>query len=117
MVFGKVKRGNGTEIFSQSASEIASASKPPDNTAMPLDFAGVENQYFAVLVEPAVRPTTIEDRWESKTIALVKKDEKAPQKSDVGVRITSRPIAVGPNVPAEHTYRVFAGPKTPEKGP
>ncbi len=38
----------------------------------------------------------------------------APQKSDVGVRITSRPIKVGPNVAVEHTYRVFAGPKTDE---
>jgi YidC/Oxa1 family membrane protein insertase len=30
----------------------------------------------------------------------------------VGVRITSKPIVVAPNVPVEHTYRIFAGPKT-----
>jgi YidC/Oxa1 family membrane protein insertase len=43
---------------------------------------------------------------------LLEKDEKAVQKSDVGVRITSKPFKIGPNQPVAHTYRVFAGPKT-----
>ena len=43
---------------------------------------------------------------------MLDKNEKALQKSDVGVRITSKPIKIGPNQPVAHTYRVFAGPKT-----
>jgi len=114
VVFGQLQ-GKEIKPISHSASEVASATTLFDNTALPLVFAGIENQYFAILVEPAKLPTGNEDRWESKTIALLlKKDEKSPQKSDVGVRITSKPITIGPNVPAEHTYRVFAGPKTPE---
>ncbi len=78
-------------------------------------FAGVENQYFAILVEPDPLPTGEPDRWDSKTTALLlHKNEKAIQKSDVGVRITSKPIKIGPNQPVSHTYRVFAGPKTVE---
>ncbi len=39
-------------------------------------------------------------------------DVKAPQKSDVGVEINSKPIVVGPNLgEVVHTYRVYAGPK------
>ena len=76
--------------------------EPIDNTTLPLAFAGVENQYFAILVEPDPLPTGDEDRWDSKTIALLlDKDEKAPQKSDVGVRITSKPIKIGPNQPVD----------------
>ena len=41
-------------------------------------------------------------------------EREGPQKSDVGVRISSKPITVGPNQPVVHTYRVFAGPKTAE---
>jgi YidC/Oxa1 family membrane protein insertase len=114
VVFGQLE-GNEIKPISYSASEVVSATKPIDNTKNPLAFAGIENQYFAILVGPAKLPTGNADRWDSETIALLlKKDEKAPQKSDVGVRMTSRPITVGPNVAVEHTYRVFAGPKTPE---
>jgi YidC/Oxa1 family membrane protein insertase len=112
VVFGQIQ-GKEIKPISHAASEIASATTEFDNTTLPLAFAGIENQYFADLIEPAKLPTGKEDRWDSRAMAiLLKKDEKAPQKSDVGVRITSRPIAVGPNVPAEHTYRVFTGPKT-----
>jgi len=112
VIFGQMQ-GKEIKPISHAASEIVSATTEFDNTALPLAFAGVENQYFAILIGPAKLPTGNEDRLDSKTTALVlKKDEKAPQKSDVGVRLTSRAITVGPNVPAEHTYRVFAGPKT-----
>ena len=36
------------------------------------------------------------------------------QKSDVGVRMSSKPLSAGPNVPVVHTYRVYAGPKIAE---
>ncbi len=53
-----------------------------------------------------------EDRWDSRAIATVHKDEKDLKKSDVAVRITSRPITVGPSQAVVHTYRLFTGPKT-----
>ena len=81
---------------------------------MPLRFAGVENQYFATLMAPYPAPTGDDDRLDRETMAIaLHEDAKALQKSDVGVRITSKPIKVGPNR-LVHTYRVFAGPKTDE---
>ena len=106
--------GKEIKINTHAASDVAGATANSiDNTTLPLAFAGVENQYFAILVESEPLPTGEQDRRDSKTIALLlEKDEKAPQKSDVGVRITSKPIKIGPNQPVAHTYRVFAGPKT-----
>ena len=106
--------GKEIKINTHASSDVAAATADSiDNTTLPLAFAGVENQYFAILVDPDPLPTGEQDRRDSKTIALLlEKDEKAPQKSDVGVRITSKPFKIGPNQPVTHTYRVFAGPKT-----
>src|SRR5262249_50343217 len=77
--------------------------------------AGIENQYFAVFVQPSPVPKTPEDRWDSQAIAVAVPPVPAEaQKADVTVEITSKPILVGPNVPVVHTYKVFAGPKTAE---
>jgi YidC/Oxa1 family membrane protein insertase len=97
----------------RSASDIAK--KPETFQTLPLKFAGIENQYFAVFVEPAVQPKTPEDRWDSEAIATVVPPVPAEtQKADVTVEITSRSFKIGPNVPLVHTYKVFAGPKTAE---
>jgi YidC/Oxa1 family membrane protein insertase len=106
--------GKEIKINTSAASDVAGAAADSiDNTTLPLAFAGVENQYFAILVQPDPLPTGDQDRRDNKTIALLlDKDEKAVQKSDVGVRITSKPFKIGPNQPVAHTYRVFAGPKT-----
>ncbi len=113
VVFGQLN-GKKIEIQTTLANEVA-GEKKVDNTKLPLVFAGVENQYFALLVEPAPSPTGDDDRFESKTVAEVmskdRKDPSALQKASVGVRITSRPISVGPNHPIEHHYRIYAGPK------
>jgi YidC/Oxa1 family membrane protein insertase len=110
VVFGQLN-GQKTDIVTNSASDVADS--PKDNTARPLVFAGVENQYFATLVEPSPPPTGDDNRWDSKTLAVVlAKDEKAAQKSNVTARISSKPIKIGPNQPVTHKYRVFAGPKT-----
>ena len=100
VVFGQLK-GKAIEIVTHAASDVAAAAANSiDNTALPLVFAGVENQYFAILVEPNPLPTGEPDRWDSKTTALLlHKNEKAIQKSDVGVRISSKPISVGPEPP------------------
>jgi YidC/Oxa1 family membrane protein insertase len=116
VVFAQLKGSKVETPVTHSAHDVASAGdNPPDNTALPLVYAGVENQYFALLIEPAPAPTGLDDRLDSKTTAIVlRKDSKALQKADVGVRITSRQVSVGPNRPVEHHYRVFTGPKTPK---
>lgn len=114
LVFGQMSRGAVDVVTHTAADVVAARDKPIDNTALPLRFAGVENQYFATLVAPFPPPSRPEDRWDAKTIAMVlHKDDRAPQKADIGVRISSRPIVVGPGEPVTHVYQVFAGPKTP----
>ena len=112
LVFGQLN-GSTTVPITHSAYDIAkSTDKPIENTAMPLRYSGVENQYFAALLEPYPPPTGPEDRWDSRAIAVVHPDVKDLKKSDVAVRITSRPLKVGPTEAVVHTYRLFAGPKT-----
>ncbi len=96
-----------------SAYEVATAKdKPPESLNVPLRYAGVENQYFATLVGPHPVPKDARDRWDEKTTAFVlHKVPDSLQKSDVGVRISSRPVTVRPDEPVTHTYRIFAGPK------
>jgi YidC/Oxa1 family membrane protein insertase len=108
----------GTEPKTYPAYDVASGKNNPiDNTALPLRFVGVENQYFADLIEPVPPPTSQEDRWDSRATAIAfatrrKGDDQALQHADVGVRITSKPITVSPNKPVVHRYRVYTGPKT-----
>ena len=112
--FGQVD-GNKTKVVTRSAQEIVKAQQSPETfTSLPLKYAGIENQYFAVLVEPYPTPKTPESRWDSQTVGTVihPPDPQFTQKADIGVEITSKPIAIGPNRPEVHTYRVFAGPKT-----
>ena len=114
LIFGQLN-GSTTVPITYSAYDIAkSPDKPIENTALPLRYAGVENQYFATLIEPYPPPTGPEDRWDNRAIAVAHRDEKDLKKSDVAVRITSRPITVGPARAVVHTYRLFTGPKTEE---
>ncbi len=92
-----VKKGEGVESYE----------------SFPLKFAGIENQYFALLVEPDPTPLNQDDRKETKSIPVVlHQDMKDKQKSDIGVEITSKPAKVGPNQPVSQKFKVFAGPKT-----
>ncbi|WP_435017190.1 membrane protein insertase YidC [Tundrisphaera sp. TA3] len=113
--FGLVKE-NTTEISTRAASDVVGTIDDPTQrfSQLPLKFAGVEDQYFATFVQPWPIPKTNADRYDQDSGPIaVFKDEKAPQKSDVGVEITSRPLVVGPNLgETTHTYKVFAGPKT-----
>lgn len=110
VIFGQVGKA---DPVTYSAYDVANAKdKPVESTGVPLRYAGVENQYFATLVGPYPVPKDPRDRWDAKTTAIVlHKFENSLQKSDVGVRISSKPISVGPGQPVSHTYRVFAGPK------
>ena len=113
--FGTYDQGK-IKVDTHTALDVAKArEKPIDSTTLPLRFAGVENQYFATLMAPYPAPTSDDDRLDRETKAIVlHEDPKALQKADVGVRMSSKAIRVGPNLPQVHTYRVFAGPKTEE---
>jgi YidC/Oxa1 family membrane protein insertase len=111
--FGTYNRGT-VKVDTHTAYDIAKG-KPIDSTALPLRFTGVENQYFANLMALVPAPTSDDDRIDRETRAVTfHKDEKSLQKSNVGVRMSSKPLHVGPNLPVVHTYRVFTGPKTEE---
>jgi YidC/Oxa1 family membrane protein insertase len=109
--FGQVK-GTKTEIITKTASDIVSSkSEPQTYTTLPLQFTGVENQYFAVFFEPEPRPTAEKRRDSSSMAVVAHENAKESQKSDVTVAMTSMGFPVGPNVPEKHSYKIFAGPK------
>jgi YidC/Oxa1 family membrane protein insertase len=103
----------GLEIKSRTAAEVVkSQADPKPLTASPLLFAGVENQYFAVFLEPDPLPTSDQDNRIKETVPVViLEDPKNPLKSDVSVKITSTELEVGPNRQVAHAFRVYAGPK------
>ncbi|HEY2156773.1 MAG TPA: membrane protein insertase YidC [Isosphaeraceae bacterium] len=105
--FGQVKGGT-VQIATKSAADVVKAKANPEVfESLPLKFAGVENQYFAVFVEPVPTPIV------AKAMAFVARENAAaPQKSDVGVEIISGPLDVAPDHGVTHDYKVFAGPKT-----
>ncbi len=112
--FGQVK-GDAVDITTRTAYDALKYRDDPGQriSALPLKFAGVEDQYFATFVQPWPIPRNFDDRLDAEADSFViKEDATDPQKADVCVAITSRPVAVGPNVQQVHTYRVFAGPKT-----
>jgi|GEM_PF-630228 len=107
--FGQVK-GESTNVETRTANDIAKAGATPfDNTALPLAYAGVENQYFTVFVSPD------KDHREGETIATVIPPKPADaQKADISFEIISNPEEVGPNRPFKQEFTIFAGPKTHE---
>jgi YidC/Oxa1 family membrane protein insertase len=114
-VFFGTNNAGTIAVSSYPASEVAKPGKRIDSTALPLRFAGVQNQYFASFVVPYPAPASDTDRFDREAEAIVLHvDDKAPQKADVGVRIASKPVKVGPNLPHVQTFRVFAGPKNDE---
>ncbi len=112
LVFGQLSP-SGVEIATYSAADVVGATgKPIENMTLPIRFGGIENQYFATLLAPYPPPAKPEDRWDDKTTAFVlHKDAEAPHKSEIGLKITSRPVEVAPDHPVTHTYQVYAGPK------
>jgi YidC/Oxa1 family membrane protein insertase len=104
----------GVDIVTRSAADVVKEQGDPKRlSASPLLYAGVENQYFAVLIEPVPPPTSNEDSRVAETIATVVHDDPVNHmKADVTVQLTSKPITVAPDVPpVAHQYRIFAGPK------
>lgn len=109
--FGRLQ-GSSVKIDTYSAYDVVKRKDDPERfRSLPLKFAGVENQYFAVLLEPALTPEALEKSWDEEAYASVVHEAKERQKSDISVQILSKPVTFGPNNAKTHSYRVFAGPK------
>ncbi|MDX2039054.1 MAG: membrane protein insertase YidC [Isosphaeraceae bacterium] len=111
--FGQLS-GTSTTIVTKTAAEVVKAKDAQEvYQTLPIRFAGVENQYFAVFLEPFPAPTSEKDRRDREAAAFIAREDVAnTAKSDVGVELVSLPIIVGPNLSPKHSYRVYAGPKT-----
>jgi YidC/Oxa1 family membrane protein insertase len=116
--FGRLNKNGSVGIVTNSAYDVGKSSASDDpyrNTELPLKFAGVENQYFAVFFAPQPQPTGQEDRIDVDTVAVVTRTDRVnPQKNDVSVEMRTKPITVGPDKSVTHAYSIFAGPKTAE---
>ena len=113
--FGGVD-GSTTRILTLAAYSVAkNPSQPERYTSLPLKFAGVENQYFAVFLEPVPVPSSPEqsDIDEART-AVIHADPNALQEADVSVELISKPLPIAAGGTISQLYRVFAGPKTVE---
>jgi YidC/Oxa1 family membrane protein insertase len=114
--FGKID-GGSTSLDTRPANEVQDSElrgDPIRTTTLPIKFAGIENQYFAVFLQPEPLPERPEDRWDARTVAGVVTPAPDKNKSDISVTIESKPFRIGPGEPLAHTYRIFAGPKTSE---
>lgn len=114
--FGGYVPGGSDQVITKSAQDIVKRRENPDRvTSLPIKYAGVENQYYAVFLQPRPIPTTLEESWIAEAIGVVvHADAAAPQKADVTVSLQSKPLAPAPNRSIRHSYRIFAGPKTAE---
>jgi len=114
--FGQSTKPNTTEVITRTAYDAVKYAGDPAQqiTSAPLAFAGVEDQYFATLVQPWPTPRNQEERWDASSDSyIIKSNPEDSQKADVTVAIDSKPIAIGPNLDEViHSYRVYAGPKT-----
>jgi YidC/Oxa1 family membrane protein insertase len=113
-VFIGSAKENGTVVETILASDVVNKQNDPVVfQTLPIKFAGVENQYFAVFLAPDPPPGVEKDRADDGTIAtVVTENSKDKQKSDVSIEMTSREVKVGPDRPAQQKFRIFAGPKT-----
>lgn len=107
---------SGDQVTTKSAYDIVKYREEPDRyTSLPLKYAGVETNYFAVFLEPLPTPETLEKSWISEAQGVViHTDPREQQKADVSVLLKSKPLEPAPNRPIRHSYRIFAGAKTAE---
>jgi YidC/Oxa1 family membrane protein insertase len=107
--FGRV----GAKVDTFSAYDVVKRRNDPERyRSLPLKYAGIENQYFTVFLEPNPVPATREESVDDEAYATVMHEATDKQKSDVSVQLLSKLVKVGPNIPRTHSFRIFAGPKT-----
>lgn len=104
-------------LISRTSANVAKSSDPTsgyplEQVTTPIRFAGVETQYFANFVE--LKPAAgTESNWiADATERLVGPVPVDPNKSNITVSLTTKPVRLAPNVPVVHEYSVFMGSKT-----
>jgi YidC/Oxa1 family membrane protein insertase len=113
--FGRIDEG-AIDVATVPVNTIVKYKDDPERYGtLPLKYAGIENQYFAIFVEPLPTPKVMADSTieEAKGI-LINENKAEAQRSDISVELLSKSFVVGPNVPSTQSFRVFAGPKTVE---
>jgi len=83
---------------------------------LPLQYIGVDAQYFSVVLIP--QKESQQDNWveTSKAIRVgpIPEKKRARNLTNVSCEITSKPLTLDPKGHVTHTYQLFAGPKKPE---
>ncbi len=110
--FGQVDR-NAVSVVTKSAYDVGKYVNEPESLqTFPLQFAGVENQYFTTFLGHRTPLMTQENRLDAESHALLlSADPTKAGKDDVGVSVTSKSLEVGPNRSVTHSWLVYAGPK------
>jgi YidC/Oxa1 family membrane protein insertase len=84
----------------------------------PLHFVGVDVQFFAALIRPATdqlldaNKDNVPDAFlEVVRPMVITRDKAKPERSDISVMLTSRPIEIAAKSTVKHNYEVYLGPK------
>jgi YidC/Oxa1 family membrane protein insertase len=85
--------------------------------AVPLDYAGVDTQFFASVIQPVPDAGGQPIRFRSAYARPVQDVDVIPKTrlrtANVSVRLTTSPVELEPGAAVKHDYRVFFGPKDP----
>lgn len=106
-----------SSLISRTSANVAkssdpSAGYPAEQVTIPIRFAGVETQYFADFIEMKTA-SGAEPNWIAEaTERLVGPVPVDPNKSNITVSLTTKPVRLAPNTPVTHEYSVFLGSKT-----
>ena len=117
VVFGQVNGHEDRHRTHTRPSDVASAAEDRSRTRLCRWTSPASRTSISPSCRARATPDGEDDRWDSKTIALraQTRTKDAPQKSDVGVRITSRPIAVGPNRRSSTPTESLPVPRPPRR--
>ncbi|MFM1800827.1 MAG: hypothetical protein RJA81_179, partial [Planctomycetota bacterium] len=103
-------------LVGRSASEVGKATDPssgytPEIVTIPLRYAGVETQYFAnfILIPTESNGTNLIAEATERLLGPLPED---PNRSNIGVVLTSNPVKLAANQPVTHSFEVFMGPKS-----
>jgi YidC/Oxa1 family membrane protein insertase len=111
-----------SEIVSSTKTAIKDK-KPPlldmlsGDKAAPLDYAGVDTQFFASAILP--QPIAAEQPIKFRSAAALAVQDVIPipprrlRTADVSFRLTTSPTTIQPGAALKHDYHVFFGPKDP----
>jgi len=109
-----------SNLISRSSANVAKSANadsgyPPEVVTTPIRFAGVETQYFANFIEigKATGTDGSDPNWIAEaTERLIGTVPTDPNKTNMTVQLTTKPVRLAPKTVVTHEYNVFMGPKT-----